>query len=122
MPEMTSAHYIPRKNAGPSVLLDDPPLDHWQALIVKRLINLEPDAVVYPVLEGLCLETAVWINPGHIYDNVRKLLASGAIKNIGNRNIEGEPPMKVYQVTDAGRKALAATLEHHKALIAALEA
>ena len=101
------------------VVLDEPPLSHLQALILKKLEVLEGEAYGYKVIEGLSLETGVWLDPSQVYTNIKKMSATGkgflAEPDI-RQPPEGGPPVKVYKLTAAGRAALRSTAEHYQAV------
>jgi DNA-binding PadR family transcriptional regulator len=104
-------------------LLDEPPLGHLQALILKKLDDLGSEAFGYNVLEQLSLETMVWIDPSQIYSSIRRMLSDekAYIELVGERKSpDGGPPVKIYRLTKPGRAALDATAEHHQAMAAYL--
>jgi DNA-binding PadR family transcriptional regulator len=100
-------------------VLDEPPLGHLQALIMKKLDDLGSEAFGYNVLEQLSLETGVWIDPSQIYSAIRRLVSEEKkyIELIETRpSPDGGPPLKIYKLSAAGRAALKATLAHHRAV------
>ena len=48
---------------GDVPMLDDPPLGHLQAIVLKKLDELGKQAFGFKVIEELSLETGVWIDP-----------------------------------------------------------
>ncbi len=94
-------------------LLDDPPIGHLQAIVLKKLDDLGSEAYGYNVLERLSLEAGVWIDPSQVYASIRKLLDKGLLELVGLRPQSSGPPLKIYKLTAAGRAALKATAEHH---------
>lgn len=107
--------------AGQNVpLLDDPPIGHLQAVILKKLDDLGRDAFGYNVLEELSIECGVWIDHSQIYSSIRKLLKRDPepfIEHVETRpSADGGPPLKVYRLTAAGRVALKTTAAHHQAV------
>ena len=97
-------------------MLDDPPIGHLQALILKKLDYLGSEAIGYNALEELSLETGVWLDASQIYASIRKLAEKELIKQTGTRRQQAGPPLKVYEVTAPGRAALKATSAHHRAV------
>jgi DNA-binding PadR family transcriptional regulator len=108
------------RSKTPVVLLDDPPVGHLQAIILKKLDELGRDAFGYNVLEQLSLESGVWMDHSQIYSTIRKLLGKqpdAFIEHVETRpSQDGGPPFKVYKLTAAGRAALKATAAHHTAV------
>ncbi len=104
-------------------VLDDPPLGHLQAIVLRKLYDLESDAYGLMVLQTLSLETGVWLDHSQIYSIIRKLgpKGKGLIKVKELREQQGKrPALKIYELTASGRAALTATAEHHKAVAAYL--
>lgn len=98
-------------------LLDDPPLGHLQAIILKKLDELGRDAFGYKVLEQLSEYTGVWIDHSQIYASIRKLINHKYMVLLEERKSQdGGPPFKVYKLTPEGRAALKSTAEHHTAV------
>ncbi len=97
-------------------LLDDPPLGHLQALVLKKLDTLGSEAFGYNVLEELSLETGVWIDHAQIYSTIRKLIDKKFIELEETRAQKKGPPLKIYRVRAAGHAALEATADHHQAV------
>ena len=125
MPTKTQKYGMLSPRAKQTVpLLDEPPLGHLQALILKKLDDLGSEAFGYNVLEQLSLETLVWIDPSQIYSAIRRM-ASGEkafIELVEERKSPaGGPPLKIYKLTAAGRAALKATVEHYRAVTNYLE-
>ncbi len=89
-------------------LLDEPPLGHLQALILKKLDDLGSEAFGYNVLEQLSLQTLVWIDPSQIYSSIRRMVSEEKkyIELVEERKSpEGGPPLKIYKLSDrASRK------------------
>jgi DNA-binding PadR family transcriptional regulator len=105
-------------------VLDEPPLGHLQALILKKLDELGSEAFGYNVLEQLSLETLVWIDPSAIYSAIRRMSSEekGYIELVEERKSpQGGPPLKIYKLTAAGRAALKTTTEHYRAVANYLE-
>jgi DNA-binding MarR family transcriptional regulator len=103
-------------------LLDDPPIGHLQAVVLKKLEALGSEAFGHNVLEQLTLETRVWIDPAQIYTAIRKLLDKDLIDHIETRAQKGGgAPLKIYKVTASGRAAIKTTARHHRALAEYLE-
>lgn len=98
-------------------LLDDPPLGHLQAIVLKKLEELGKEAFGFNVLEMLSLETGVWIDPSQIYASIRKLVGKEYVEHVETRRSpDGGPPLKIYRLTAAGRAALKAVAVHHQAV------
>ena len=106
-------------------MLDDPLIGHLQAIVLKKLDDLGKDAFGYKVLETLCLETRVFIDPSQIYSSMRKLATRipALIEQVGEprKSPQGGPPVKIFQLTAAGHAALKATCAHHRAVADFLE-
>lgn len=107
-------------------LLDEPPLGHVQAVILKTLDDLGKDAYGYSALQTIAQVTGVWLNHAQVYTILRKLAEPAKtdpmIEHTETRpSTGGGPPFKVYKLTAAGRAALKATHAHHKALVSYLE-
>ena len=111
---------LARRSDEHVALLDDPPVGHLQAIVLKRLDVLGRDASGYSVLEGLSIDTGVWIDPSQIYASIRKLVDKELISLAETRPQPGGPPLKIYQLTAAGRAALKTTAEHHREVAAFL--
>jgi DNA-binding PadR family transcriptional regulator len=102
-----------------ALLLEEPELSHLQALILKKFDDLGEEAYGYKVIEGLSLETGVWLDPSQVYTNVKKMSdgGKGFLAKPDVRQLpEGGPPVKVYKLTAAGRAALKSTAEHYQAV------
>ena len=98
-------------------LLDDPPMGHLQAIILKKLDDLGREAFGFNAIEQLSLETGVWIDPSQIYASIRKLNEKEFIEHSGTRRSrDGGPPVKIYKLTAAGRAALRTVAAHHQAV------
>ena len=100
-------------------LLDEPPLGHLQALILKKLDELGSEAFGYNVLEQLSLQTLVWIDPSAIYSAIRRMSSEEKkyIELVEERKSpQGGPPLKIYKLTAAGRAALRSVAAHHQAV------
>jgi DNA-binding PadR family transcriptional regulator len=104
-------------------LLDDPPLGHLQALILKTLDDLGSDAFGYGALEKLSIESGVWIDHSQIYATIRRFLNRDPplIEHVTTREQKRGPPLKIYKLTVAGRAALKATAVHYRAVSDFLE-
>jgi DNA-binding PadR family transcriptional regulator len=118
MPIKTDKLGVLSRRANRSVVvLDEPPLSHLQALILKKLDDLGDEAYGYKVIEGLSLETGVWLDPSQVYTNIKKMSGKGFLAKPDVRQPpEGGPPVKVYKLTPAGRDALRSTAEHYQAV------
>lgn len=99
-----------------SALVDDPPLGHLQALVLKKLHDLYPDAYGFKVLETLSLDAGVWLDTPDVYASIRRLLAKELIRHTETRPQPGGPPVKIYKLEAAGRAALKATAAHYRAV------
>ena len=98
-------------------LLDDPPLGHLQAIILKKLDDLGKEAFGFNAIEQLSIETGVWIDPSQVYASIRKLVDKEYIEHIETRRSpDGGPPLKIYRLTAAGRAALKSVAAHHQAV------
>jgi DNA-binding PadR family transcriptional regulator len=100
-------------------LLDEPPLGHLQALILKKLDELGDDAFGYKALEELSLETKVWIDHARVYATIASLVKrkDKYIELSGTKpSPVGGPPVKLYRLTAAGRAGLEATAAHYQAM------
>jgi DNA-binding PadR family transcriptional regulator len=99
-------------------LLDEPPLGHLQALILKKFEELGPEAFGYNVLEQLSVESGVWIDHSQIYSSIRRFLERKPplIELVGERKQRRGPPLKIYKLTAAGRAALKSTTAHYRAV------
>ena len=97
-------------------LLDDPPVGHLQAIVLKTLEGMGEDACGYNVLEKLTIDNGVWIEPSQIYSSIRKLLVKELIVHTETRSQPSGAPLKFYKLTAAGRAALEATAAHHTAV------
>jgi DNA-binding PadR family transcriptional regulator len=120
MPVKTRGLGLLSSRAGHEVpLLDEPPIGHLQALVLKKLYELDSDAYGYKVLEQLSVDTGVWIDVSQVYACIRKLADKdpALIKQTETRRSpDGGPPLKIYKLTAAGRAALKATAAHHRAV------
>lgn len=104
--------------------LDNPPLGHLQAIVLKLFDELDEDAFGYGVVAALQKEIeASKHGRGRIADSpqvyacVRKLEQAGFIKFRKKRKSPiGGPPVRLYDVTAAGREAINVTAEHHRSL------
>jgi len=118
-PRTTKFGIIATRAKGSAPLVDEPPLGHLQALILKKVSELGSEAYGYRILTELCKDTKVWIDVSQIYGGLRRLSADDKkyVELVGERPSEGGgPPMKIYKLTAAGRAALKATAAHYKAL------
>jgi DNA-binding PadR family transcriptional regulator len=99
-------------------LLDDAPLGHLQALILKKMDELGRDAFGFNVVEQLSIESGAWIDHSQVYTTIRRFLDREAplVELIETRPQPGAPPLKIYKLTAAGRAALRATAEHYQAV------
>ena len=99
-------------------LLDEPPLGHLQAIILKKLEDLGDEAFGYNVLEQLSIESAVWMDHTQIYSSIRRLLDKQPplIVLAATRRQRRGPPLKIYKLTAAGRAALKSTALHYRAV------
>jgi DNA-binding PadR family transcriptional regulator len=97
-------------------LLDEPPLGHLQAIILKKLDDLGDEAFGYNVLEQLSIESAVWMDHAQIYSSIRRLLDKELIALVAKRHQRRGPPLKIYKLTAAGRVALKSTTAHYRAV------
>jgi DNA-binding PadR family transcriptional regulator len=119
MPVKTNRLELLSSRASQDVpLLDDPPVGHLQAIVLKKLDELGKEAFGFNVLEQLSLETGVWIDPSQVYASIRKLVNDkGYIEHVETRRSqEGGPPLKIYKLTAAGRAALKTVAAHHQAV------
>jgi len=118
MPAKTNRLGLLSSRASQDVaLLDDPPLGHLQAIILKKLDDLGKEAFGFNVLEKLSVETGVWIDPSQVYASIRKLNDKEFIQHVETRRSpDGGPPLKIYKLTAAGRAALKAVATHHQAV------
>jgi DNA-binding PadR family transcriptional regulator len=107
---------LPARHGQITALLDEPPVGHLQALVLHKLDRLGKNAYGYKVLEGLSIDSGVWIDHVQIYTTIRKLLDKELIELAETRPQKGGPPVKVYKLTAAGRAALKAVTAHHTAL------
>ena len=116
---------LPARVGQSIVLLDDPPMGHLQAIVLKSIAELEGsnDASGYDVLEALSITCGAWIDHSQIYASIRKLLSTSKkrpqpyIESSGERRSQdGGPPYKLYRLTAAGRSALEATHAHYVAV------
>jgi DNA-binding PadR family transcriptional regulator len=113
------AKLTPRGDARVPVL-DQPPIGHLQALILKTLDDLGSEAFGYNVLETLSIELRVWIDHAQIYGAIRRLEVAGMIVKVEERKQSRAPPLKIYRLTATGHTALRDTAEHHAAMAAFL--
>ena len=98
-------------------LLDDPPVGHLQAVVLKQLDVLGRNAYGFKVIEEITLVTGVWIDASQVYAAIRKLEGKGFIElSERRRSADGGPPLKVFKLTASGRAALKAVSAHHTAL------
>lgn len=91
-------------------------MGHLQALVLCKLLELGKEACGFRVLEGLSLDSGVWMDHSQIYATIRKLADKEFIVHVETRKQTHGPPLKIYQLTAAGRAALDATTEHHSAV------
>ena len=104
----------------PVPLLDEPPLDYVQAVIMKRFAELGRDAYGYKVLEWLTITYGAWIHQGRFFEAIERLAKLEMIKHIETWKEVGSPSFKIYELTPAGRAALMVTTTHHQAIAAFL--
>lgn len=103
-------------------MLDEPPLGHLQAIILKTLADLGDEACGYKVVEKLIRKTRVSIDASQIYASIRKFRTRRFVSRpIKRKSGEGGPPLKIYRITPAGRTALTVTAEHYRAVLSYLE-
>ena len=118
MPTRTTKFGILATRAkGSAPLVDEPPLGHLQALIMKKVDDLGSNAYGYKILEQLCADTKVWIDVSQIYGGLRRLSEDKKYLVLAGERKEGRgPPMKIYKLTPTGRAALKTAAAHYKAL------
>lgn len=128
----TDLRDLPSRTSKVVPLLDDPPLGHLQAIVLKVLDDLGPDAFGYNALETLSRICGTRLDHAQVYSSIRKLLKrTEKIDNlevpvpflqlVGTRkSSDGGPPIKIYKLTPAGRAALETTAHHHAAVAAYL--
>src|SRR5690349_22052488 len=96
------------RSARTNPVLDDPVLGHLQALVLKKLDELGPDAFGYNVLQQLSIDCGAWIDHSQIYSAIRRFLDKDPplIEHIDTRPQKRGPPLKIYKLTPAGRAVL----------------
>jgi DNA-binding PadR family transcriptional regulator len=104
-------------------LLDEAPLGHLQALVLKKLDDLKSEAFGYNVLEQLSIDSGVWIDHSQIYTTIRRFLdrKPALIEKVAERAQPRGPKLKIYKLTAAGRAALKSTTAHYRAVADYLE-
>jgi DNA-binding PadR family transcriptional regulator len=87
-----------------------------QAYILQKTDELG-ETFGYKLLEEMISETGEWFDPSLVYGSLRKLAKQKFLEPTGTRaSPEGGPPLKMYRVTAAGRAAIKATAEYHRAV------
>jgi DNA-binding PadR family transcriptional regulator len=107
-----------RRGQGAIPLLDDPPMGHLQAVVLRTIARLGKDAYGYNVLETLCLENKCWLDHSQIYQIIRRLIKEkGYIELAETRKQASGAPLKIYRLTPDGKAALKACIAHHRATL-----
>jgi DNA-binding PadR family transcriptional regulator len=99
----------------PDAALDQPPLGHLQAMILKTIDDLGDDASGVEVVETLALRRKVQVDDSQVYASIRKLANAEYIEHTTERKeARRGPPLKLYKLTAAGREALKLTEAHFR--------
>ena len=104
-----------------SNLVDDPPLGHLQALVLKTLYDLGDDAFGQKALTELSIAAGVQLDTPDVYSSIKRLMRRAYVKLEQIRRQPGGPPVKIYKVTGPGLEALKITADHHRAVTAYLD-
>jgi PadR family transcriptional regulator, regulatory protein PadR len=57
------------------------------------------------------------IGPGTLYDNLKKLINSGWVKDSGGEGLVGDEKRRMYRLTEEGRDALKADVSRLKSVL-----
>lgn len=111
---------LPPRSTRKTPLLDDPPMGHLQAIVLKSIAELGNEACGATVQKLLEVELGVRIDHSQIYASISKLNRRRPVPYVMVAGIQPSPvqgpPRQILVVTEAGRAAIAETAQHHDAV------